>query len=136
MFGLMLSLSAVFGTPSPIFSSTASGELYSGSVCECGRITFYFVILIFNMLSIWCNMTFFWTGGAGVGKTAVTNAIYQMAIRYLNKEAGANPDDLKVLLGAPTGKAAFLIGVNTLHQKSPPARTEIPPKSKLLPMIS
>jgi hypothetical protein len=38
-----------------------------------------------------------------------------MAIRYLNKEAGANPDDLKVLLGAPTGKAAFLIGVNTLH---------------------
>jgi hypothetical protein len=55
------------------------------------------------------------TGGAGVGKTAVTNAMYQMAIRYLNKEAGANPDDLKVLLGAPTGEAAFLIGVNTLH---------------------
>ena len=30
----------------------------------------------------------FLTGGAGVGKTAVTNAIYQMAIRYLNKRPG------------------------------------------------
>ncbi|XP_052276203.1 uncharacterized protein LOC127875286 isoform X2 [Dreissena polymorpha] len=54
-------------------------------------------------------------GGAGVGKTALTHAVYQMLLRYLNKEPGANPDDLKVLLGAPTGKAAFLIGGNTLH---------------------
>lgn len=57
----------------------------------------------------------FLTGGAGVGKTALTHAVYQMLLRYLNKEPGANPDDLKVLLGAPTGKAAFLIGGNTLH---------------------
>jgi flagellar biosynthesis GTPase FlhF len=30
----------------------------------------------------------FLTGGTGVGKTTVTNAIYQMAIRYLNKRPG------------------------------------------------
>ena len=47
----------------------------------------------------------FLTGGAGVGKTAVVTAIYQMAIRFYNKGAGVNPDELKVLLGAPTGKA-------------------------------
>jgi DNA replication protein DnaC len=53
----------------------------------------------------------FLTGGAGVGKTAVTNAIYQMAIRYLNKEAGANPDDLKGLFyveRSNQGKVVFV----------------------------
>ena len=57
----------------------------------------------------------FLTGGAGVGKTAVITAIYQMLIRYYNKETGETPDDVKVLLGAPTGKAAFLIHGYTLH---------------------
>ena len=57
----------------------------------------------------------FLTGGAGVGKTATTRAVYQMLLRYLNKAPGFNPDDVKVLLAAPTGKAAFLIGGNTLH---------------------
>ena len=57
----------------------------------------------------------FLTGGAGVGKTAVVTAVYQMLIRYFNKEKGENPDEVKVLLGAPTGKAAFLIHGYTLH---------------------
>lgn len=57
----------------------------------------------------------FLTGGAGVGKTAVINAIYQMLLRELNKGIANNPDELKVLLGAPTGKAAFLIKGCTLH---------------------
>ena len=57
----------------------------------------------------------FLTGGAGVGKTTVTNALYEALIRYLNSVPGENPDDIKVLKVAPTGKAAFNISGNTLH---------------------
>ena len=51
----------------------------------------------------------------GVGKSTVTNALYEALIRYLNTIAGENPDDVKVLKTAPTGKAAFHIRANTLH---------------------
>ena len=57
----------------------------------------------------------FITGGAGVGKSVVISAIHQAVLRFLNKGAGNNPDEAKVLLGAPTGIAAFLIGGGTLH---------------------
>ena len=57
----------------------------------------------------------FLSGGAGVGKTTVTNALYETLIRYLNSVPGENPDDIKVLKVAPTGKAAFNISGNTLH---------------------
>ena len=49
----------------------------------------------------------FLSGGAGVGKSTVTNALYEALIRYLNSTAGENPDDVKVVKTAPTGKAAF-----------------------------
>lgn len=39
----------------------------------------------------------FLSGGAGVGKSTVTNALYEALIRYLNSVAGENPDDIKVL---------------------------------------
>ncbi|XP_062597515.1 uncharacterized protein LOC134258932 [Saccostrea cucullata] len=57
----------------------------------------------------------FLTGGAGVGKTVLVKSIYQALIRHFNKQPGSNPDDPKVLLAAPTGKAAFLINGNTIH---------------------
>ena len=57
----------------------------------------------------------FLTGGAGVGKTVVVRAIYQTMIRFYNRGADNNPDDPKILLGAPTGVAAHLIKGNTLH---------------------
>ena len=57
----------------------------------------------------------FLSGGAGVGKSTVTNALYEALIRYLNSIAGENPDDVKVVKTAPTGKAAFNIKGNTLH---------------------
>lgn len=34
-------------------------------------------------------------GGGGVGKIAVTNALYQMLLSVLNKILGANPDEIK-----------------------------------------
>ena len=57
----------------------------------------------------------FLSGGAGVGKSTVTNALYQALDRYLNTFPGENPDNIKVLTAAPTGKAAFNIKGNTLH---------------------
>ena len=57
----------------------------------------------------------FLSGGAGVGKSTVTNGLYEALIRYLNSVAGQNPDDVKVVKTAPTGKAAFNIKGNTLH---------------------
>ena len=57
----------------------------------------------------------FLSGGAGGGKSTVTNALYEALIRYLNSVTGENPDDVKVVKSAPTGKAAFNIKGNTLH---------------------
>ncbi|XP_061186300.1 uncharacterized protein LOC133194338 [Saccostrea echinata] len=58
---------------------------------------------------------FFLSGGAGVGKTVVVKSIYQALNRHFNNQPGSNPDEPKVLLAAPTGKAAFLINGNTIH---------------------
>ncbi len=57
----------------------------------------------------------FLSGGAGVGKSTVANALYEALIRYLNALPENNPDDVSVLKVAPTGKAAFNIRGNTLH---------------------
>lgn len=57
----------------------------------------------------------FLSGGAGVGKSTVTNALYEALIKYLNSVPGQNPDDIKVIKTAPTGKVAFNIKGNTLH---------------------
>ena len=60
-------------------------------------------------------LALFLSGGAGVGKSTVTNALYEALMRYLNSVPGKNPDEVKVLKVAPTGKAAFNIKGNTLH---------------------
>ena len=60
-------------------------------------------------------MHVFLTGGAGVGKTVLVRAIHQSLIRFYNKKPGANPDEAKVLLAAPTRKAAFMMKGNTIH---------------------
>ena len=57
----------------------------------------------------------FLSGGVGVGKSTVTNALYEALSRNLSSVPGENPDEVKVLKVAPTGKAAFNIKGNTLH---------------------
>ena len=51
----------------------------------------------------------FLSGGAGVGKTRVTKAIYQSLWRIFNTSTEIQPDKTSILLTAPTAKAAFLI---------------------------
>ena len=60
-------------------------------------------------------LALFLSGGAGVGKSTVTNALYETLARYLNTVPGEIPDEVKVLKVAPTGRAAYNIKGNTLH---------------------
>ena len=52
-------------------------------------------------------LALFLSGGAGVGKSTVTNALYEALVRYLNSVPGENPDEVKVLKVAPTGKVTL-----------------------------
>ena len=56
----------------------------------------------------------FLSGGAGVGKSVVIRVLYQTLFRLLNLKEGENPDEIRVLLCAYTGKAAFNIGGSTI----------------------
>ncbi|XP_033746958.1 uncharacterized protein LOC117332184 [Pecten maximus] len=56
----------------------------------------------------------FLTGGAGSGKSVVINALYQTLHRILCSEEGENPDDIRILLCAFTGKAAYNINGTTI----------------------
>ena len=58
---------------------------------------------------------FLYIGGAGVGKSTVIRVLYEGLVRYMNSLPGIEPDAIKVLLTAPTGKAAFNIHGMTLH---------------------
>lgn len=57
----------------------------------------------------------FLSGGAGVGKSVLVKAIFQALIKFYGHIFGECPDDKKVMLCAPTGKAAHNIGGNTIH---------------------
>ncbi len=57
----------------------------------------------------------FLSGGAGVGKSHVTKALYQAALKYYNTRAGDDFHQVNMLLLAPTGKAAYNIKGNTIH---------------------
>ena len=57
----------------------------------------------------------FLSGGAGVGKSHLTKSLYQAALKYYNTRAGDNFQEIKILMLAPTGKAAYNIKDNTIH---------------------
>lgn len=57
----------------------------------------------------------FLSGGAGLGKSHVTKALYQAALNYYNTRAGDDFYQIKILLLVPTGKAAYNIKGYTIH---------------------
>ena len=57
----------------------------------------------------------FITGGAGVGKSVVIRTLYQALHRLLCSKSGQNPEDIRILLCAYTGLAAYNIQGSTLH---------------------
>jgi hypothetical protein len=54
-------------------------------------------------------------GGAGVGKSHVITAIVQSALRFFGSLPTTNPEEICVIVAAPTGKAAFNVFGMTLH---------------------
>ena len=52
----------------------------------------------------------FLSGGAGCGKSVLIKAIHQALLKYFNHDRDEDPSTVKVLLCAPTGKAAHNIG--------------------------
>ena len=56
----------------------------------------------------------FLSGGAGVGKYVVIRALYQSLYRILNLRDGENPDNIRILLCAYMGIAAFNLGGQTI----------------------
>lgn len=80
---------------------------------EKQRTFFYHVLHKINndSLQFYC----FLTGGAGVGKSVVTTALYQAITRYYSKCLSMCPDEIKAVFCAPPGKAAHNIGGLAIH---------------------
>ena len=57
----------------------------------------------------------FLSAGAGVGKSRVTKALYQAALKYYCTRPVIDFSQTKVLMLAPTGKALCNIKGNTIH---------------------
>ena len=57
----------------------------------------------------------FISGGGGVGKSHLIKSIYKAAIKYYNTKAGEDFHQVKIMLLALTGKAAYIIKGNTIH---------------------
>ena len=57
----------------------------------------------------------FLTGGAGVGKSLLVRSLYQALHRLLCSAEGQNPEDCRILVCAPTGKAAYNVEGSTIH---------------------
>ena len=76
-------------------------------------VDFRKLVQCFLYLCFFYPLRLFLSGGAGVGKSTVTNALYEALIRYLNAQPKNDPDNIVKV--APTGKAAFNIRGNTLH---------------------
>lgn len=57
----------------------------------------------------------FLSGGAGCGKSVLIRALNQALLKYFNHLRSEDPNTSKLLLCAPTGKAAHNIGGCTIH---------------------
>jgi hypothetical protein len=77
------------------------------------RIFFYHILhkIKTNDLPVYT----FLTGGAGVGKSLLTTCLFQAILRFFSKQVAENCDEVKAVLCAPTGKAAYNIGGHTIH---------------------
>jgi hypothetical protein len=61
------------------------------------------------------SISFTLSGGAGVGKSDVLKTVNQALLRFYDTQPGQNPDDIREVIAATTGKAAYNVKGNTLR---------------------
>lgn len=96
--------------------NTMNDEEYRKLTCELNvkqKQFFYHIShsVKTDQLPLYC----FLSGGAGVGKSVLTTCLYQSIVRYFSKKLADRPDEIKAILRATTGKAAFNIHGQTIH---------------------
>lgn len=57
----------------------------------------------------------FLSGGGGVGKSHLVKCLYQATLKYYNTRAGDDFHQVRILMLAPTGEAAYIIKGMTIH---------------------
>ena len=100
--------------------SAASNELqdddYRKMVQKLNRKQKEFFYHVLHLIKTFENSFYcFLSGRAGVGKSHLTKSLYQAALTYYISKAGDDFHQVKILMLAPTGKAAYNIKGNTIH---------------------
>ena len=91
-------------------------DVYRGMVQKLNKEQKEFFYHVLHLIKTSANPFYcFHSGGAGVGKSHLTKCLYQAALKYYNTRAGDNFHLVKILMLAPTGKAAYNIKGNTIH---------------------
>ena len=78
----------------------------------------FFYHVIHQLRTSNASFYYFLSGGGGVRKSHVKNALYQATMKCLNRKAGDDFNQIRVLLIAPTGKAAYNIQGSTMFNNS------------------
>ena len=91
-------------------------DVYRGMVQKLNKEQKEFFCHVLHLIKTSDNPFYcFLSGGAGVGKSHLTKTLYKTALKYYNTRAGDDFHQVKILMLAPTGKAAFNIKGNTIH---------------------
>lgn len=99
----------------PPIREVSNEILYSQIKCLNTEQKSFFYHILHSVKTSLSPFYIFLSGGAGVGKSVVIRCLYQSLLKYLNHQRHEQPDTIKVLLCAPTGKAAHHIGGMTIH---------------------
>ena len=104
-----------------------SDEEYRHHIRSLNKNQYEFFSHIMNVATKKDKQELCWlNGGAGTGKSHLLKALYQGLYRICCTEPGQNRETNKVLIMAPTGKAAFNVRRTTIH-----AAFHIPANQKL-----
>ena len=99
-----------------IMQDKMSDDAYRKLVCSLNKHQYEFFTHIIHMASTKADqVTCCLHGDDGTGKSHVLKALYQGLYRTVCIEAGQDRDNCKILVMAPTGKAAYNVKGSTIH---------------------
>ena len=91
-------------------------DVYRGMVQKLNKEQKEFFYHVVHLVKT-CDNPFycFLSGGGRVGKSHLVKCLYQAALKYYNTRAGDDFHQVKILMLAPTGIAAYIIKGMTIH---------------------